>query len=92
VRQCMRPWAVTADVLDLLASEFGAQIGVDCLSGAATWGHDAMIDHLVEEYGVDPNGVDQWGWTALHKAAKVGPRPHRQAPGREAQRRHSQEE
>ena len=30
-----------------------------------------MIDHLVEEYGVDPNG-DSGGCTALHKAAKEG--------------------
>jgi ankyrin repeat protein len=29
-----------------------------------------MIDHLVEEYGVDPNGAD--GWTALHFAAEYG--------------------
>jgi len=57
------------DVLDLLASEFGARI-VGGLIHAAEWGHAAMIDHLVEEYGVDPNwvvGVD-W-WTALHYAA-----------------------
>ena len=33
-----------------------------------------MIDHLVEEYGVDPNGVDDYGseWTALHCAAFCG--------------------
>ena len=36
------------------------------------WGHNAMIDHLVEEYGVDPNGVDEYGWTALHYAAWDG--------------------
>ena len=61
------------DVLDLLASEFGAQIKVDCLAYAVRWGHDAMIDHLVEEYGVDPNGVGEYrGWTALHEAAKEG--------------------
>ena len=60
------------DVVDLLASEFGARIGVDCLTGAARWGHDAMIDHLVEEYGVDPNGADRLGLTALHKAARCG--------------------
>jgi len=59
-----------ADVLDLLASEFGEKIGVDCLIAAAGWGHDAMIDHLVEEYGVDPNGVDGIGYTALHGAAE----------------------
>ena len=56
------------DVLDLLASEFGAEIGVDCLIQAAELGHDAMIDHLVEEYWVDPNGVDGVGWTVLQKA------------------------
>ena len=61
-----------ADVLDLLASEFGVRIGVDCVNGAAEWGHDAMVDHLVEEYGVDPNGADAVGWTALHCAAYSG--------------------
>ena len=61
-----------ADVLDLLASEFGARIGVDCLTEAAAWGHDAMIDHLVEKYGVDPNGEVGGGWTALHCAAQCG--------------------
>ena len=61
-----------ADVLDLLASEFGARIGVYCLTGAVQWGHDAMIDHLVEEYRVDPNGADRLGCTALHKAADRG--------------------
>ena len=61
------------DVLDLLASEFGAEIGVDCLTCASEWGHDAMIDHLVERYGVDPNGAeDGTGWTALHRAARYG--------------------
>ena len=60
------------DVLDLLASEFGARIGVYCLTYASTWGRDAMIDHLVEKYGVDPNGVDGVGWTALHNAALDG--------------------
>ena len=64
-------WGGHADVLDLLASEFGARIGVSVLIEAATWGHDAMIDHLVEEYGVDPKGVGG-GWTALHKAAEFG--------------------
>ncbi len=49
-------WGGHTDVLDLLASEFGARIGVDCLRWAARRGHDAMIDHLVEEYGMDPNG------------------------------------
>ena len=31
-----------------------------------------MIDHLVEAYGVDPNGVGGGGWTALHEAASRG--------------------
>ena len=65
-------WGGHADVLDLLASEFGARIGVSVLIEAATWGHDAMIDHLVEEYGVDPDEVDEYGWTALHDAARHG--------------------
>ena len=60
------------DVLDLLASEFGAEIGVDSLNGAAEWVHDAMIDHLVEKYGVDPNGEFGGWWTALHWAADRG--------------------
>ena len=30
-----------------------------------------MIDHLVEEYGVDPNDADH-GCTALHEAAEHG--------------------
>ena len=60
------------DVLDLMASEFDAWIGVDCLVDAAGRGHDTMIDHLVEKYGVDPNGADEDGWTALHRAAYSG--------------------
>jgi hypothetical protein len=60
------------DVFDLLASEFGARIGEYCLTGAARLGHDAMIDHLVEKYGVDPNGEDENGYTALHWAAGRG--------------------
>jgi len=52
-----------ADVLDLLASEFGARIGVNCLTGAASRGQDAMIDHLVEKYRVDPNGVNGIGYS-----------------------------
>jgi len=61
------------DVLDLLASEFGAQINVRCLNEAAESGQNAMIDHLVEEYGVDPNEADEFYWmTALHHAAMGG--------------------
>ena len=65
-------WGGHADVLDLLASEFGARIGVYCLTGAVQWGHDAMIDHLVEEYGVDPNKASAGVGTALHRAAMRG--------------------
>jgi hypothetical protein len=60
------------DVVDLLVSEFGARIGVYCLIMAAWWGQDAMIDHLVERYGLDPNAVDGGGWTALRSAAWNG--------------------
>ena len=60
------------DVLDILAGEFDAKIGVDHLIGAARWGLIAMIDHLAKEYEVDPNGADQQGWTALHWAASRG--------------------
>ena len=31
-----------------------------------------MIDLLVDEYGMDPNGVDEYGRTALHWAAICG--------------------
>jgi len=68
------PWAAGGghtDVVDLLASEFGAEIEADCLYLAAMWGQDAMIDHLVEEYGVDPNGAAEYG-SALHYAAEYG--------------------
>ena len=54
-----------------MASEFGAWVGLRCLTGAVMWGHDAMIDHLVEEYGVDPN-EDVGVSTALHFAAGNG--------------------
>ena len=47
-------------------------IRVDCFTEAAEWGQDAMIDHLVEEYGMDQNGVDEYGETALHRAAQSG--------------------
>ena len=60
------------DVVDLLVSEFGAKIGVNVLIDAARLGHDAMIDHLVEKYGVHPNGVGGGGWTALHYVAWSG--------------------
>ena len=60
------------DVLDILAGEFDAKIGVDHLIGAARWGLIAMIDHLAKEYEVDPNGADRQGWTALHWAASRG--------------------
>jgi len=61
------------DVLDLLASEFGvAEIGAGTFCSplgisAVRWGQIAMIDHLVEQYGMDPNGDDdKFGWTVLH--------------------------
>ena len=45
---------------------------VESLNAAAAWGHDAMIDLLVEEYGLDPNAVDEDEWTALHYAVWSG--------------------
>ena len=58
-------------VVDLLASEFGAWIVVGCLIRAALWFHAAMIDRLVERYGVDPIAVDGAGWTALHPSRRA---------------------
>jgi hypothetical protein len=60
------------DVVDVLASSFWAKIDVVCLNRAAEWGEDAMIDHLVEEYGLDLSAVDGDGWSALHWAARSG--------------------
>ena len=39
---------------------------------ATSRGDDAMIDLLVERYGVDPNGAAGVSWTALHCAASRG--------------------
>jgi hypothetical protein len=60
------------DLVDLLAVEFGADIDVGCLNLAAAMGQDAMIDRLVERYGLDPNALDGDGSTALHRAAING--------------------
>ena len=68
-------WAALSghtDVVDLLASEFGARIGVECVNDLAVWGQNAVIDHLVEKYGVDPNGAGSDGETALHHAGMRG--------------------
>ena len=60
------------DVIDLLASEYGARVDVACLIRAAMRGHVATIDHLVEKHGVDASATDGQGWTALHRAAECG--------------------
>jgi ankyrin repeat protein len=59
-------------VVDLLASEFGVPIDEYCLTYAVTAGQDAMIDHLVARYGVDPNMLVSRRWDAIHYAAKSG--------------------
>ena len=56
----------------LLAGEYRRDVDVELLMSAAKRGHDAMIDLLVERYGLDPNGADGDGWTALHSAAQCG--------------------
>ena len=57
----------------LLAGEYLGDAGVTLFLSAASRGDDAMIDLLVEEYGVDPNSVaDRRGLTALHGAAQYG--------------------
>jgi len=62
------------DVIDLLARrlncEFGARIDVRSLGWPARVGHVETIDHIVEEYGVDPNGDGVM--IPLHDAAMVG--------------------
>ena len=63
------------DVIQLLHSMYGRSaiyIDVQTMVAAAAWGHNAMIDYLVEEYGVDPKWVGGEGWTALHDAAGCG--------------------
>ena len=56
----------------LLAGEYRGHF-VNVLISAARNGHDAMIDLLVERYGVDPNGADdEYRRTALHRAAYYG--------------------
>ena len=56
----------------LLAGEYGGDVDVNLFLSAASHGHVAMIDLLVERYGVDPNGADVYGRTALHRAAEYG--------------------
>ena len=55
----------------LLAGEYRGDVDVGLLLSAAKRGDDAMIDLLVERYGVDPNGADGVR-TALHSAAYNG--------------------
>ena len=56
----------------LLAGEYRGDVDMKLLMSAARRGDDAMIDLLVERYGVDPNGADRWGCTALHEAVEYG--------------------
>mgnify|MGYP001822476700 CR=1 FL=1 len=56
------------DVIDLLASEYGARVDVECLIRASKRGHVATIDHLVEKHGVDASATDGRGRTALDLA------------------------
>ena len=56
----------------LLAGEYRGDVDVGLFLSAAKRGDDAMIDLLVERYGVDPNVADGDGRTALHRAAQSG--------------------
>jgi len=56
----------------LLAGEYRGDIDVKLFLSAARRVDDAMIDLLVERYGVDPNAGDKYGLTALHWAAWEG--------------------
>ena len=68
-------WGAAAgriDMIDLFASEFGAEIDAVSLTAAAERGYDAVIDHLVGKYGLDPHAKDEAGWTALESAVRYG--------------------
>lgn len=68
-------WGAAAgriDLIDLFASEFGAEIDAVSLTAAAERGYDAVIDHLVGKYGLDPHAKDEAGWTALESAVRYG--------------------
>ena len=57
----------------LVAGEYGGAVDAKLLVSAGGRGDDAIIDLLVERYGLDPNAVDdRAGWTALHSAAWDG--------------------
>ena len=58
--------------MQLLAGECRGDADVKLFLSAALRCDDAMVDLLVERYGVDPNGADEDGWTALHLAASRG--------------------
>jgi hypothetical protein len=60
------------DVLDFLASELHAYIDIECMTGAAIYGLNSMIDHLVKTYELDPNESNEFEMTPLHYAAKHG--------------------
>ena len=60
------------DVIDLLASEFGAEIDAGGLTAAAGQGYNAVIDHLVGKYGLDPHAKDEVRTTALESAVRYG--------------------
>ena len=60
------------DVIDLLASEFGAEIDAVSLNAAAGQGYNAVIDHLVGKYGLDPHAKDELRTTALESAVRYG--------------------
>ena len=56
----------------LLAGECRGDADVKLFLSAALRCDDAMVDLLVERYGVDPNGAGGAGWTAPARAASRG--------------------
>lgn len=69
--------AVTVESLNMFISK-GANLNVkdgdesNLALEATRRNNSQLVSFLVEERGVEPNGANKYGWTALHEAAKAG--------------------